>query len=61
MSTAPTQNHELAERIGAAARGLKQSNDSETRFVRPWRMDANSNRPLREESDCGCGISPDVK
>jgi hypothetical protein len=61
MSTGPTQNRELAEKISAAARGLKQRDDSETRFVRPWRMDASSNRPLREESDCGCGISPDVK
>ena len=61
MSTAPTQNHELAERVSTAARDLKGNDDNEPRFVRPWRMDASSNRPLRQESDCGCGISPDVK
>jgi hypothetical protein len=61
MSTGPTQNHEVAERISAAARDVKRDDDRESRFVRPWRMDASASRPLREETDCGCGISPDVK
>lgn len=51
-------NRELAERINAAMRDLKTSDESGSRFVLAWRMYPNNEHPTWHDPDvhsCGCG------
>jgi hypothetical protein len=57
---------ELAERIDATAAGFKSSDEHESRFIRPWRLNDHSRQETKEviscsAGECGCGISPDLK
>jgi hypothetical protein len=67
MHEGPKHDRKLAEHMSAAALELRKSGAQGTPFIRPWRMYANEDHPLRRSKEldacsvCGCGISPDVK
>jgi hypothetical protein len=65
MSLDPRLSHDLAERIGAAVLESRRSDEIGSSFIRPWRLNANHARRETYEviscSECGCGISPDLK
>jgi hypothetical protein len=65
MSIGPERISELAERISAAAPELTGGDERGFRFIRSWRPTADGMREAAKEviscSECGCGISPDLK
>jgi hypothetical protein len=62
MLIGPKKSAELSERISAAALELKRSDEQGLSFIRPWRLNARrETKELISCSECGCGISPDLK
>jgi membrane protease subunit (stomatin/prohibitin family) len=54
---------DFAEGISAVLRS--ESAGEQSRFIRPWRLNADDagqeTRELASCAECGCGISPDLK
>jgi hypothetical protein len=65
MSIGPEKITKLAERISATAPAMAGGDEQGFRFIRPWRLNAGGTHEETKEviscSECGCGISPDLK